>query len=284
MKMGSLLRSGFIFAITVAACDYGSSTITGAPGPTASPGININGPEWGATVMIGADNLIPVSFTVSNFMLALPGTCAGAAGCGHVHLKVDGAACNNVAAGKPYNAAGYASPITADLSFCPAAEGQHDISLELHHDDHTPVLDDKGVVIGASSQVAVQRNQTQAAPTIAISAPMANATVTMAAGQTVPVTFSVSNFVLKAPGTCVAADGACGHVHVRVDGMACNNVAANKPYNNACWSSPIDAILSFCPTAAGTHTIVLELHNNDHTPVLDGSGQVVSSSVGILAQ
>jgi len=205
--------------------------------------------------------------------------------CGHVHLKIDGSACNDSASSKPYNTAGWASPINANLGFCPMAEGQHELALELHHDDHSPVKDPNGSVIGASSQFATQRNQTAAAPSISISDPTQNATVTMAAGNVVPVSFSVSNFLLKAPGTCLAADGACGHVHLKVDGNACNDTAASKPYNNAGFASPINAALAFCPMAAGAHTISLELHNNDHTPVLDPTtSMVISANVAIQTQ
>jgi hypothetical protein len=285
MKMGNLLRSTLIIAAAFAACDYGSSTITGSGGPPLTPAVNISGPAWGSTVMIGNDDLVTVTFTTSNFRLAMPGTCAGDPACGHVHLKIDGAACNNTVAMKPYNVAGYASPISGNLGFCPNVDGQHDMVLELHHDDHSPVVDNKGTAIGANAQFIAQRQSTQAAPTITISEPTANATVTMAAGNTVPVSFMVTNFLLKAPGTCLATDGACGHVHVKVDANACNNTAAQKPYNNAGFASPINANLSFCTMPAGSHTISLELHNNDHTPVLDPtSGLVISASVGIISQ
>ena len=165
------------------------------------------------------------------------------------------------------------------------ADGQHNLVLELHHDDHTPVQDPNGTIIGASSQFAAQHNQTAATPTIAISQPTQNATVTMAVGNTVPVMFGVMNFLLKAPGTCVAADGACGHVHLKVDGAACNDTAGMKPYNNAGFASPINANLAFCPMATGAHTISLELHNNDHTPVLDPTTMmVISTNVAIQTQ
>jgi hypothetical protein len=283
MKTTALLCAAFALAIGFVACDPGSIVSSGAP--AATPGINISGPSSGSTVMIAADNLVPVTFVVSHFSLAPPGACAGDWACGHVHLKVDGAACNDAAAMKPYNTAGWSSPINANLGFCPTAEGQHEVLLELHHDDHTPFKDSSGAIIGASSQFAAQRNQTAATPSITISEPMQNATVTMAAGNTVPITFSVMNFVLKAPGTCLATDGACGHVHVKVDGNGCNNTAAMKPYNNAGFASPISADLAFCPMATGAHTISLELHNNDHTPVLDPTTMmVISANVAIQTQ
>jgi len=292
MKTKALLCSTFALALGFVGCDYGGSgSITGGgggtgPAPTAgTPSINISGPEWGATITIAADNLVPVTFAVSNFTLKTPGTCAGDPACGHVHLLIDGTACNDTVAMKPYNNTGWASPINANFGLCAMPEGQHEVRLELHHDDHSPVKDAGGATIGASSQFATQRNQTATTPTISISAPAQNATVTMAAGNIVPVTFSVMNFLLKAPGTCVAADGACGHVHLKIDGTACNDTASSKPYNNAGFASPINAELAFCPMAAGAHNISLELHNNDHTAVIDPTtSMVISANVAIQTQ
>src|SRR5262249_7820652 len=133
MKTTALLCATFAMAIGFVACDPGS--IIGAGAPPATPGINISGPTPRTTVLRAPDNLVWVTFDVSNFTLRKPGTCAGDTACGHVHLKVDGAACNDTAAMKPYNAAGWASPISANLALCPTVEGQHQVLLELHHDD-----------------------------------------------------------------------------------------------------------------------------------------------------
>jgi hypothetical protein len=89
-----------------------------------------------------------------------------------------------------------------------------------------------------------------------------------------------------AAGTCppnLKSTDNCGHIHVLVDGSACTPMGA--PYNNAAnTSGPVNAILSSCPMATinGPHTILLELHHDDHTPV-QVNGATVSASVMITA-
>jgi hypothetical protein len=80
----------------------------------------------------------------------------------------------------------------------------------------------------------------------------------------------------------MASSDNCGHVHVLVDGAACTPMGA--PYNNAGQASPIDAKLSSCPMATGAHTVMLELHHNDHSPVQPGGSMTtVSASVMFTA-
>jgi hypothetical protein len=47
--------------------------------------------------------------------------------------------------------------------------------------------------------------------------------------------------------------------------------------------SPVNAILSSCPTVDGMHTVTLELHHNDHSPVLDATSTVISAQVSFTA-
>src|SRR5689334_17999150 len=77
--------------------DTGGGSDTGGGG---TPMLSISAPSNGTSVPLPADGNIPVSFTVTNFTLMAPGSCAGAANCGHVHLTIDGQTCN--AAGSPY--------------------------------------------------------------------------------------------------------------------------------------------------------------------------------------
>jgi len=98
----------------------------------------------------------------------------------------------------------------------------------------------------------------------------------------VPVSFETANFILVPPGdpSCADSSELCGHVHLFVDGSACS--PPGQAYNDDGESSPIDAILTSCPSVGGSHTAVLELHHNDHSPVLGPDG-VVSASVTFSA-
>jgi hypothetical protein len=117
-------------------------------------------------------------------------------------------------------------------------------------------------------------------PSVMISFPLNGITVGSAMGA-VSISFETSNFVLVPPGdpSCIDSEN-CGHVHLLVDGSACS--PAGQPYNNDGQSSPIDAMLTYCPSVGGSHTAVVELHHNDHSPVIvDGS--VASASVTFTA-
>jgi hypothetical protein len=129
------------------------------------------------------------------------------------------------------------------------------------------------------------------APSIKIDAPAEGAslgpTATYPDYPDVPVKFTVKNFTLMAPGsnmpagTCAA--GVCGHVHLLVDGTACNDTASHVPYNAAGAASPINAGLDYCPKIDGAHVISLELHNDDHSAVKDSGGTVISDKINVTA-
>ncbi len=267
----------------------GGAGAGGAAGAAAKhPAVAITSPAVGAAITLGGDGLVPVAFAVADFTLKMPGTCGTERWCGHVHLKVDGEACNDTAAGRAYNAAGFASPISAKLALCPQAAGAHRIELELHKDDHSAVTDAAlERVMAAStfpaSQEAAPPPPAPTGPTLAISSPGDNGQVTMGMDRKVPIAFAATGFTLKQPGTCTPADGACGHVHLKVDGAACNDTAAGRAYNAAGVASPIQANLALCPNAAGSHSAVLELHADDHSAVQQG-GQTVTATVQFTAR
>jgi hypothetical protein len=101
--------------------------------------------------------------------------------------------------------------------------------------------------------------------------------------DSVDIAFTTMSFTIADPtGTsCSATSDNCGHVHVLVDGNACT--PDGSPYNNAdTTASPAQAYLSTCPMVAGMHTITLELHHQDHSPIQVG-GMTVSNSVKVTA-
>jgi len=121
-------------------------------------------------------------------------------------------------------------------------------------------------------------------PSISITMPAANAMVTVTKpNDNVPVSFTVQNFTMVNAGdpSCSNSSDNCGHVHLLIDGSACT--PSGSPYNNWGFVSPINAVLSSCPMANGMHKVTLELHHNDHTPVLDASMNTISTQVGFTA-
>ena len=126
----SLLGLGAVMG-TLAGC--GSSG--GLPGIT--PVVSITSPTNNSAVNLPTDKQVAVNFT-TNYTVKAPGTCAGQENCGHVYVLIDGTGCN--ASSLPYNTLASSSPTTADFSKCAMAAGQHVVTLELHHDDGTAVL------------------------------------------------------------------------------------------------------------------------------------------------
>jgi hypothetical protein len=126
-------------------------------------------------------------------------------------------------------------------------------------------------------------------PTVKITAPTAGSTANVTKTSTeedVSVTFTLTNFMLMAPGGCGSVSNSCGHIHVYVDDNTCT--PSGSPYNNAIASGTSgNAILSNCPTATdpinGSHKVRLELHDDQHGAILDASGQQVQDSVQFTA-
>jgi hypothetical protein len=113
-----------------------------------------------------------------------------------------------------------------------------------------------------------------------------------------PVSFTLQNFTLETKaqqGFAVCAKGSCGHVHMYAhepgkDKGQCNDVpdGLGSLYNAAAFgtkagdtSATQDMGLDYCPTIPGTRVLLLELHNDDHSPVTDSSGAVISATVTI---
>lgn len=238
------------------------------------PAVAIDWPLQGAAVTLGgdADKSVPMYYSVQNFTLKAPGTCGTETACGHVHVLVDGSACNDT--GAPYNNAGATGPTAAKLGLCADAAGAHEITVELHNDDHSAVMSDGSSVKADVRVTACEPGE----PCIAIVSPTFGSTVALDgdADESVSFDYVVTNFGVKAPGSC-SGDADCGHVHLLIDDAACNDTGA--PYNNAGAASPTAAKFAKCATATGDHEVSVELHNDDHSPVDNTAGNVISASV-----
>jgi len=161
-----------LFALLTAACsssssgNNGSGTDGGATGADAGPLPTITitlASDGGATsiavqdmMLSGAEaTVVPIPFAITSFTLVPPEMCASNTTddhCGHIHVYVDDNACTPD--GSPYdNSDSTASPAIAILSTCPMVDGSHNVRLELHHGDHSPVLGADGTVIQSSAAI-----------------------------------------------------------------------------------------------------------------------------------
>lgn len=126
-------------------------------------------------------------------------------------------------------------------------------------------------------------------PTIKITAPIEGATIDASMSADVAVEMTITNFTLKDPARTDGsgcAKSSCGHVHLLVDDgdgkfPACNNKdKPNTPYNEAAVALTGNTVgLDYCPQINGKHTIKGELHNDDHSPVNDAAGAVITSNL-----
>ena len=101
------------------------------------------------------------------------------------------------------------------------------------------------------------------------------------AEEDIPIAYTVTGFTLMAPGSCTAGSTTCGHIHLLIDNATS---CGAPPYNNDGTGSPTNAIMSKCAAGAinGSHTIVMELHHDDHSPVINpATTMVISDSVQI---
>lgn len=255
---------------------------TDEPTPEADPTISIDSPLASATVALGsdADQSVDVAFTVTGFTLAAPGSCGETENCGHVHLTIDGTACN--ADGAPYNNAGGSSPLAAKFATCATPVGAHEITVALHDDDHGAVLDAEGAAVADAVSVTTT-GASGSSPAIHITSPSDSSTVTLQpdANASVPIEFTVENFTLMAPGSCAGAAG-CGHVHLLIDDTACNQDGA--PYNNAGAASPIEAHFAGCAVPSGAHSVTLELHDDGHALITDGAGLPAADTISVTTE
>ncbi|HEV8325196.1 MAG TPA: hypothetical protein VG389_26505 [Myxococcota bacterium] len=144
---------GLTANLTLCPTFLGEHTITvtlvrdedGSVAATASVTVTVDAPPVlllsdvaaGDTLTLGADadQTVDVAFDVGNFTLTAAGTCAGAARCGHVELRIDGFTCDEP--GATFNVEGTTSPLPAHFARCAAPAGIHEIEIALHDDTHT---------------------------------------------------------------------------------------------------------------------------------------------------
>ena len=118
--------------LTATACGGSSG---GLPGIT--PSVAISSPANNSSVTLSLDRKAAINYT-TNYTIKAPGTCGDVENCGHIYLLIDNTSCNTPTLA--YNTLVTASPVDADFSKCTTATGMHTVTLELHHDDGSTVL------------------------------------------------------------------------------------------------------------------------------------------------
>lgn len=198
---------------------------------TVAPGaarVTITSPADPTTINASS---VRVDFEVANFSLSAAHIGqTNVAGEGHWHVFVDG---NDAGEGTS------AEALVSDLT-----TGPHVVTIELLNNDRTPLVWPTFDAV----RIVVQPS----APRITITSP-ATTTVTVASSS-VELTIQVQNFQLNASQIGLAPRAGQGHWHLFVDGVYRGFGTSLNPL--AAQMTP------------GTHSVVVELFNNNHSPLL----------------
>ena len=251
---------------------------TSQPAVPTLPKVAISSPGDNAVLPTGD---IPVMIQVQNFSIVDKEGQTNVKGEGHVHyyLDVSPIPSDPTKPAIPANAnAIWAHVATTSYTFSNVAPGMHTITVQLVNNDHTPVTPP------ATTAVMVTVTGVSGEPTVTLISPANGATVT---GGTIPVSIGTSNFniVDKQGQPNVPGEG---HVHYYLDVSPIPS-DPTKPAipadANAIWAHVAATSYTFTNVSSGTHTVSVQLVNNDHTPVTPlatGSVSVTASGAATM--
>jgi hypothetical protein len=228
------------------------------PPAAAAPTVRITSPAPGATVAPGN---VAVAIEVSNFEIQPPGG-ANAAGKGHIHYYMDvdiptapGAAA--VTAAGTYKAV---PSTTATWENVPA--GSHTFGVQLVNNDHTPLSPPVTATVTVTVGAATTPPPAPTGPSVRFTSPAPGATV---APGTVTATVDVANFLLQPPGGSNLAG--YGHIHFYLDVDIPTTPGAAAVTAAGTYKAQPGTTVTWDNVAPGTHTLGVQLVNNDHTPL-----------------
>jgi plastocyanin len=221
------------------------------------PSISITKPTNGASLPAGS---VTVTVSVQNFNLVNKIGQSNNAGEGHIiyYKDVTAPATQN----QPATTASGTYYATANTSYTwlNVTAGSHTFSAQLVNNDQSPL----NPTVTAAVTVTIQG---ATAPQITITQPTS--------GQTLPagnitVKVQVSNFQLvdKLGQTSVQGQG---HIHYFMDyppPTTPNEPAIPPSGMNVSWAATANTSYTFQNVSAGSHTVYVELVNNNHTPLV----------------
>jgi hypothetical protein len=253
---------------------FGACTYAPAyPTTAAVPGISIVSPSNGASLPAGD---VTVTASVSNFNVVDKQGQANVPGQGHIHFYLDVAAPTTPGQVAIPASGTWAHVATLTYTFSNVAAGSHTIAVELVNNDHTPLVPPAVDTI----TINVTGAPAAAAPSISITSPTNGANLT--AGN-IPVTVSVSNFNVVDKQGQANVQGE-GHIHFYLDVAAPTTPGQAAIPASGTWAHVATTTYTFNNVGAGSHTIAVELVNNDHTPlvppVIDNITVNVTSTTG----
>jgi plastocyanin len=222
-----------------------------------SPQLSITQPQNGSTIQTSD---VTVTVQVSNFNLVDKLGQSNVAGEGHLHYFIDVTA--PTTPNQPAVTATGTYVATADTSYTwlNVPNGMHMFSVELVNNDHTPL----NPAVVSTVMITVQNTSSGTSPQISITQPTAGQSLP-AGNITVSVDVSNFNLVDKLGQANVTGEG---HIHYFLD--VTPPTAPGQPAippSGSTWAATANTTYVFKNVSAGSHTISVELVNNDHTPL-----------------
>ena len=248
-----------------------SPTTTPPVTTAAAPTITITSPGGGVIPVPGN---VTVTVQVTNSTLVEKQGQPKVPGEGHIHyyLDVDAPTTPNQPAVPPSGS--WAHTADTSYTFTNVTGGQHKISVELVNNDHTPLVPP---VVATVNFLVLQEI---GPPNLVIATPRDGET--LAAGD-ITVTIQATNFniVDKQGQTNVAREG---HVHYYLDVDAPTTPGQPAIPPSGVWAHVAASSYTFANVAPGTHTISVELVNNDHTPLEPAVVKKITINVSAFSQ
>lgn len=239
---------------------FGACTYAPAyPTTAAAPGISIISPSASANLPAGD---VTVTVSVSNFNVADKQGQANVSGQGHIHYYLDVAAPTAPGQAAIPTSGTWVHVAALTYTFSNVAPGTHTLAVELVNNDHTPLV--PPAVDTITVNVAGAPAPAAAAPTISITSPINGASL-LAGNVTVSVAVNNFNVVDKQGQTNVPGEG---HLHYYLDVAAPTTPGQVAIPPSGTWVHVATTSYTFSNVGAGTHTVAVELVNNDHTPLV----------------
>jgi plastocyanin len=238
-----------------------------------APTLTISQPQSGTTLQSSS---VTVKVQVTNFDLVNKLGGSNVAGEGHIHyfLDYDAPTTPNQPATPPSgsNVKWTATPNTS-YTFTNVSSGSHKVSVELVNNDHSPLNPPVVATVSFNVQGNVSQN-----PQITITQPTSGQSLP-AGSITTKVSVSNFNLVDKLGQQSVSGEG---HIHYFLDYQpptTPNQPAVPPQGSNVSWAATANTSYTFMNVTAGSHTIYVELVNNNHTPLVPPVTAQVTFSV-----
>jgi plastocyanin len=222
----------------------------------AAPTLMITSPSDGSTIHQIGDVMVTV--TVTNFTVVDKQGQSNVPGEGHLHYYLDAPA--PTTPGQPAIPpadSSWAHVASTSYTFTNVPGGEHTISVQLVNNNHTPLVPP----VVATSKIMVVPEIGPSS--LVIVSPRDGAT--LPAGD-VTVTIQTSNFsIVDKQGQANTSHE--GHIHYYLDVEAPTTPGQPAIPLSGEWAHVASTTYTFATVAAGSHTISVQLINNDHTPL-----------------